>query len=817
MKARYPDRIGRYEVIDRLGVGGMGAVYLASDPLLGRTVAVKILHTDDDELRQRFEREARSAASLRHQHIVTIYDIGDDEGGPFLAMEFLDGETMAEVIRRRSPLPIDVRLDLMSQLCSGLGYAHRKGIIHRDIKPANLMITSEGILKIVDFGLARVTSGAGMTRSGMLMGTPHYMSPEQVHGTGVDHLSDIFSVGVVLYELISYRKAYQGESTAAILHNILHGEPPPITASVGELDPELEVVVARAIEKPKERRYQDLRELGADLERVRSRLKAVSEGATVVVDRSAMDFDSRSKAPDAEDTGAPPSVKPPPPSDAARLPPAPRRNLDAIAQKRAAQIAQFLAAASEHLSAGRPDEAVEQCEHALLLDPHDERALQLLEQAHEAIDERQVDRWVEEARAEMSHGAFTRADELVEQALKVRAQSASARALQQQIREKRLQRERAADRARAVKNALERARHHLQEGAFEAAARAASEALGYDSAHEEAKAVRQEAIAALEERRREEAQNNAAQNAAARARESADAGNHVDALAELRAFAPPHPVVNDAIAEIEARVRALEQERREEEERARQRALAEARRQEQLATLRHETQAAIARGDWPASHAAVRAAREALAGDEEVEGLCRAIETDTNAAEAAAHLYAAAQRHLGEAEAALARGDLTAAAEFAAAAASLTPEDSAVLRLQHAVQEQLARAEAAREQLLREQIERERLEQERVEAERLAREREERERIERRVAREQAERERIEQERVAREQAERERVEQERVAREQAERERAERERVERERAERERAERERVERERGSAHASRVNRPSRNDKSRSA
>lgn len=779
MKSRYPTRIGRYEVIDRLGIGGMGAVYLASDPLLGRTVAVKILHTDDDELRQRFEREARSAASLRHQHIVTIYDIGDDEGGPFLAMEFLDGESMAEIIRRRSPLPIDARLEFIAQLCSGLGYAHRNGIIHRDIKPANLMITSERVLKIVDFGLARVTSNTSMTRAGMLMGTPHYMSPEQVQGTGVDHLSDIFSVGMVLYELIAYRKAYQGDSTPAILHNIVHGEPAPISSSVGELDTELETVVAKAIERPKNRRYQDLRELGADLERIRLRLKATSEGATILADRSASEFGTpRSATPGAEDSSAARPMKPPS-SHAGRTPPGPRRNLDVIARKRAAQIAQHLAAASEHVDAGRLDLAVEQCEHVLLLDPHDGRALQLLEQAHEAIDERQVSRLVDEARAEVLQGALTRAEELVEQALQLRSQSTDARGLQQQIREMRRERERAADRARAVKAAVERARRNLQEGALEAAARAASEALGYDPAHEEAITLRDRASAALEERRQEQALDKAAHDAAVHARERSDAGNHSEALAALRRFVPPHPIVNEAIAEIDARVRAIEQERRAEEERAQQRAFEEARRQEQLTTLRQVAQMAVERGDWTGSHAAVRAARESLPGDQDLERLCRAIETETNAAEAVARLRSSAQRHLRAAEAAAARGDLLAAVKSVDAAIRLTPEDVDVLRLQQVVNEQLARAEAARQQMLREQQERERVERERVEGERREQER----LLQERQDKDRLEQERLEQARLARERQEQERLEQERQQEERRRREQQENERLERERA----------------------------------
>jgi serine/threonine-protein kinase len=213
MSSSLPARVGRYEVVERLGTGGMGVVYLATDPLLRRTVAVKVLPVENDELRERFAREGRSAAALRHNNIVTIYDVGEDQGHPFIAMEFIDGESMAEMIRRRAPLTMPRRLQLMSELCAGLGYAHRNGIVHRDIKPANLMITSEGGLKILDFGLARLiaepTLGA-LSGVATLLGTPHYLAPEQIAGAPADHASDIFSVGLVLYEFVSYRRAFPG-------------------------------------------------------------------------------------------------------------------------------------------------------------------------------------------------------------------------------------------------------------------------------------------------------------------------------------------------------------------------------------------------------------------------------------------------------------------------------------------------------------------------------------------------------------------------------------------------------------------------------
>jgi serine/threonine-protein kinase len=287
--AALPSRISRYEVLDRLGEGGMGVLYLARDPRLDRTVAIKVLSDYSAELHERFAREARSAAALKHPHIITIYDVGEDEGRPFLAMEYIDGETLGELIRRRPLLTVARKLQILRELCSGLSYAHRRGIIHRDIKPANVMITSEGSIKILDFGLARIMTemtNAGLTQTGALMGTPHYMAPEQVDGKRADERSDIFAVGVVMYELLSYQKAFSGNSPHVVLHRIMTTEPPPLGEVCPDLDPELERIVHRAIEKDPDRRYQDLVALGADLSHVFERLTEGLSEPTVRVERA---------------------------------------------------------------------------------------------------------------------------------------------------------------------------------------------------------------------------------------------------------------------------------------------------------------------------------------------------------------------------------------------------------------------------------------------------------------------------------------------------------------------------------------------------
>jgi eukaryotic-like serine/threonine-protein kinase len=404
-----PSRIGRYEVVERLGAGGMGVLYLARDPLLRRTLAIKVLAVDDDDLRERFGREARSAASLSHTNIVTIFDVGEDAGHPFLAMEYLDGETMAEMIRRKAPVALQRRLQLLLELCAGLGYAHRLGIIHRDIKPANLMITGNGTLKILDFGLARLThdNAAGLTQSGALLGTPHYMSPEQIEGRPVDHRSDIFSVGLVLYELLTYRKAYSGDGMHVVLHKITHERPQPLRELDPSIDPALEGIVDKAIEREPDRRYQSLEMMASD---TTAFLKALAgrpdADATVIIRRDHLP-DGSSRKPDSS-SGS--SVKTP--SATPRVP-----NFEGIARRREAQIRLHLDEASRHFNEGRFEQAIEQCELAAVLNPEEPRVFDLLSRAHGARDDQQIAAWLKEARALLAEGSLTSADALIQQSL----------------------------------------------------------------------------------------------------------------------------------------------------------------------------------------------------------------------------------------------------------------------------------------------------------------------------------------------------------------------------------------------------------------
>jgi serine/threonine-protein kinase len=656
---KIPDHIGRYQIVDRLGAGGMGVLYLASDPLLQRTVAIKVLSVQSDELRERFAREARSAASLKHNHIVTIYDVGEDGGYPFLAMEYVDGETLAELIRRKAPMGAIRKLQLLLQLCDGLGYAHRSGIIHRDIKPANLMVTSDGVLKILDFGLARLstdTTGAGLTQIGVLIGTPNYMSPEQIQGKPVDHRSDIFAVGLVAYELLSYKKAYSGDAPHLVLDKILRTEPQPLLELKPDLDPRLADILNHAIAKNQQERFATLQDMALELSRIRDQL--IAQDATVRVDRSTT-----------RETPSPPSAGAEARSPTAGTPNIP--NFEAIAQRRRAQISQFLAKAQQHYDAGDYAETIDQCEQAAVLDPGDGRVIDMLHRAHRASEDKQVAQWLSEAQAFLTHGQLSEADRLIDESLQRRPNSAEALALQQQVRARRREQERALERERAAQSAVARGRINFEDGALEAAIRCATEALAHDPGRRDALELRALAQNALVERQQREEHEQRAHEAIAQARELAAAEEFAEALQSLRAFAPPHALVTEAIADLEAQAEALVRRRQEEE-------VAERRRQEEAAAerRRREEEAEARRREEEET----RRRREEEARRAEEERVAR------EAAEAVARRQRAADQHVADAQACIDRGEAVPAQRLVFAALELVPAHPLALELRARVQ-----------------------------------------------------------------------------------------------------------------------------------
>ncbi len=259
----------------------MGVVYRAHDTLLERTVAVKVISAPIDrnpELRERFFREARAAGQLSHKNIITIHDLGEHEGQPYLAMEFLEGHDLLARMASQPRLSLRRKIEIASEICEGLDYAHIHGVVHRDIKPGNIFVTNNGSVKILDFGLARLVTSE-LTRSNMMMGTLNYMAPEQIRGERVDHRADIFSTGVVLYELLCGKRAFEGDSFASTLYKILQESPTPLREMDAMLPAEMILVVERALEKAREDRYQHTSEMLADLLRCREHFSAIDSPA----------------------------------------------------------------------------------------------------------------------------------------------------------------------------------------------------------------------------------------------------------------------------------------------------------------------------------------------------------------------------------------------------------------------------------------------------------------------------------------------------------------------------------------------------------
>ena len=279
---------GRYKVVRKLGTGGMANVYLAEDQELGRRVAIKMLddrHAQDEQFVERFRREAKNAAGLSHPNIVSIYDRGQAEGTYYIAMEYLEGRTLKELLVSRGPTPLAVAIDYARQILAALGFAHRNGIVHRDIKPHNVVVAPDGRLKVTDFGIARA-GASQMTETGSIIGTAQYLSPEQAKGAPVTPASDIYSVGIVLYEMLTGSVPFTGDTPLEIAMKHLSAIPEPPSEKRREIPHELDSIVLRALAKDPADRYQSTDEMDADLARA-ARGQAVApeteEAATQVL------------------------------------------------------------------------------------------------------------------------------------------------------------------------------------------------------------------------------------------------------------------------------------------------------------------------------------------------------------------------------------------------------------------------------------------------------------------------------------------------------------------------------------------------------
>jgi serine/threonine protein kinase len=271
------NQLGRYEVLGELGQGAMGVVYKARDPLIDRVVAIKTINLsmamdEKEEYEGRFYQEAKAAGRLNHPNIVTIYDVGKSGNVAYIAMEFLEGRELRDIMNDGALLPVDQVLHTVAQVAQGLAYAHEHDIVHRDVKPSNIMVIRDGHVKITDFGIARMASSSVRTQTGMVLGSPKYMSPEQVMGKAIDQRSDIFSLGVMLYEMLTGQAPFNGENVNAIMYQTLNAIPPP-PSMVNPAIPEMvNFIVAKALAKGMEDRYQNAKDFAVDLRTCRDTL-----------------------------------------------------------------------------------------------------------------------------------------------------------------------------------------------------------------------------------------------------------------------------------------------------------------------------------------------------------------------------------------------------------------------------------------------------------------------------------------------------------------------------------------------------------------
>jgi len=518
-----PERIGKYLIERRLGSGGMGSLYLARHPSLDNLVAIKILKDDfqdDPELRERFVREARSAARLKHDNIVVVHDfVADENQQPFIVMEYIEGDTLAKRLREQPPLPLDRRLALLEDLCSGLAHAHAKGVVHRDIKPANLMLDKLGILKILDFGIARL-GNSGMTQEGMMMGSVNYMSPEQIAGRGVDHRTDIFAAGAVMYEVLTLEQAFPGGIDSGVLNRILNDGPTPLQTKVPNIDPELTTVVDAALKRDVEQRFQRADDMRRAIARIRRRLQS-GEAPTVISGRE--EFSS---------------------VDPAR-----------IAALKHQQLLEYLTKGNEALVLADFDKAQQFAERAIAVDSAHRPALELYDRARFGLEAGKVRSHIAQTLAFLDEGRIAEAEAAVTQASITLPNVPGATELRASVRDARAKVEAAREREHRITASLDRARSSLDAGALDTALRAVYEVLSLDPDRLEARDLEQQAKARLQAKRDLDRAERSAREGIRQARGLADEGLYDAADAVLSAIEAPSETTRSELTTAQADIR----------------------------------------------------------------------------------------------------------------------------------------------------------------------------------------------------------------------------------------------------------------------
>jgi len=414
MAASHPRQIGRYEVFGELGHGGFGRVYRAYDPTVGRPVALKVLSDVSNDMLTRFRNEAKVAGNLRHNSIVTVYEYGTHDGAPFLAMEYLEGEDLHHVISSRRPLSLLDKCNIMSQVADGLLYAHNNGVIHRDMKPANIMVLHDGAVKIMDFGIARLTrtpDATRLTQEGYLIGTLRYMAPEQLASADFDARSDIFAYGVIFYELLAGRHPFEAPDAQSLMYKLSFEEPAPL----GKAAPDsLQQVILKTLRKDRERRYQSLSEIKFDTEPIRIELQKARASELLLQARSLLEEESLEPAQKVVQEAL---ALEPANTTARQL----REAIQQSIQKRILQprIEGLLSSGEEHLAGRRFLEAVQAFESALALDEGNSYIRGRVEEARALVDHAgRADQLLAEARREFEQQNLTAAYRMISEALR---------------------------------------------------------------------------------------------------------------------------------------------------------------------------------------------------------------------------------------------------------------------------------------------------------------------------------------------------------------------------------------------------------------
>jgi serine/threonine-protein kinase len=432
-------KLGKYEILAEVGRGAMGVVYKARDPFIGRLVALKTINSnlvDRPDLLERFYQEAQSAGKLQHPNIVTVFELGQEKATPFIAMEYLDGESLEKTILRQADLPLALKVGFIVRICQALEYAHKNRVVHRDIKPGNIMVNSEGVVKVVDFGIARLVDFS-RTHTNMMIGTPSYMAPELFRKKKADERTDIWAAGVTFYELICYQRPFTGDGYD-IIRAILEDEIPSISSLAPDCPREVENVLQGMLRKQSEQRYQSMEDVLLDLEPVYNRLRG--EAASVLAERG-REFYDLGDLPKAQET-----------LRRARLIDNTNAQAKSLLEKISAQVrrVEIEPKVQEHLSrsrsllnAGNFREAQAEVEAALELDSRCEPAQKLGAEVEAAAARvQQVEQKLRFSRQRLAEGALTEADTALQQALDLDAAHPQVLELKRQLSEEKSRRER---------------------------------------------------------------------------------------------------------------------------------------------------------------------------------------------------------------------------------------------------------------------------------------------------------------------------------------------------------------------------------------